>query len=97
VDKHTADRARKVHALPTKATGGQPYQEKSTGGKVPPVKNSMDQLGKVLKAMPKNQGTKSQLKGKRASGGLKINPPEDTTTTLEDGAGATGPLTESEV
>lgn len=33
-------------------------------------------LGKLLKEMPKNKGTKGQLKGKTSSGSTKMEPPE---------------------
>jgi hypothetical protein len=41
-------------------------------------------LGEPIKAAPKAQGTKGQLKGRGSSGGIKLHPPETHTPTLEE-------------
>jgi hypothetical protein len=44
---------------------------------------ALDQLGACMAAMPKNQGTKAQLRGD-VVGGSKVDPPtKDTTRTLD--------------
>lgn len=45
---------------------------------------ALAQLGRMLKEMPKNKGTRGQLSGRDISGGTEIEPPEDTTPTLAD-------------
>ena len=39
-------------------------------------------LGQLLREMPKNEGTRRQLKGRDSSGGSKTEPPEKDTPTL---------------
>src|SRR5262249_33778584 len=78
--KRVAGRARAVGVYARRQQLGDEIVRYATTIKV----DALTLMGKFLNEAPKNRGTNGQLKGRSASGGVKMEPPERKTPTLAE-------------